>query len=831
MTILYNTTMFGNATLECDDNEYENICQTNNCFEGIPNDLPIKLYLDIDYWKLIDDEEEYTHEFTEAFINIAKITIDSIIELIDPDIIPEYCVCTASSPKFMDCKTKELKWKISIHIIIPNIVTTRENMRHFVIKANQVAKENKQNFYGDYVNDMTTFFDEGVYNKNQKLRSVYSSKEGEKRPLIIIEGDFNSSIVSAFIPDDALHLPLFYEPQTEKIEIIQPIKSIQEESKNSDHKFIKLALENGLFVNMAVDYPLWFKFGCCVKNALGEDGYELFNTFSKLSSKYDEHCVRSQWDNITEGSTDGKKKLTIASIHKWAKEENPTIYKTINGIIRQKIKIEKPQKVLFKTLDYDIAVMFFEFCRSIDKTFYCLNKSCNEWCFINDEIIWEVDACNHGSSIYNLISTAFYNHRFKFRDDIIAECKAENINLDMCQSNLNSEQKLKLLNIGRLTGELDYLKTNSNKNAMFNELKSISNEPNFMKNINLKIGDVPLKNKRMLDANTLEIRDRTVKDKFSYCCNADYIPMQKGDDNYKFVDKYFMDLFCNDIDTKQLFINVLKTSMAGIRLKNIFFCTGEKGNNGKSTLFAILKYILGLSIDTISKKVIIESGTQSQTHNTELEKLPKIRIGYIAEVCEEDNLNIPVIKQIIGGDPMNVRALHKTDVTIQPTCNLFVLTNEMPDYKSNDLIAKRIVIFPFKNEFENDNAFQNTMFEKTNEILTYIMKYGEIISDVVLTDEMVEIKAEYIETTKKDYLGDFITEKYDIDVNGSVETEAFYKRFICLCNEMKYKSGVNTKNKLTKLMKNKGFECKPTNGKRYYYGLKFKKIDEESENN
>ena len=124
----------------------------------------------------------------------------------------------------MDCKTKELKWKISIHIIIPNIVTTRENMRHFGIKANQVAKEKKQNFYGDYVKDMTTFFDKGVYNKNQKLRSGYASKEGEKLPLIIIEGDFNDSIVSAFIPDDALHLPLFYEPQTEKIEIIQPIK-------------------------------------------------------------------------------------------------------------------------------------------------------------------------------------------------------------------------------------------------------------------------------------------------------------------------------------------------------------------------------------------------------------------------------------------------------------------------------------------------------------------------------------------------------------------------------------------------------------------------------
>lgn len=828
MPILYNTTMYGHATLECDENEYENICKNSDCFEGIPSDKPIKLYLDIDYWKLIDDEEQYSQEFTDNFINIAKSVIDDIIDFHNPDVIPEYCIATASSPRFKDCKTNELKWKISIHIVIPNIVTTRENMLHFVIKANEFAKEYKQNFYGDYVNDMTTFFDEGVYNKSQKLRSVYASKSGEKRPLVLIEGDFNNSIVSAFIPDDAFHLPLFYEPQPEKILTIQPVKSIQQESKNSDHKFIKLALENGLFMNMANDYPLWFKFGCCVKNALGEDGYDLFNIFSKLSSKYDEHCVKTQWDNIEEGTTDGKKKLTIASIHKWAKDENPTVYKTINGIIRQKTKIDKPQKVLYKILDYDIAKSFWNFCETKDKTFYCLNKSVNEWCYINDEIIWEVDNCNHGSSIYNLISTTFYNHRFEFKKGISDECIEQKL-FEIPVEDLTVEQKEKIQNVSRLSLELEYLKTNSSKNAMFNELKTIANKPLFMKDVNLKIGDVPLKNKKMLDATTLIPRERTIKDKFSYCCNANYIPMEKDDAKYKFVDNYFMELFCNDINIKELFIDVLKTSISGNRLKNIFFCTGANGNNGKSTLFAILKYILALLIDTISKKVIIETGTHQQTHNTELEKLPKIRMAYISEVCEEDVLNITIIKQIIGGDPMDLRALHKTNATIQPTCNLFVLTNEMPDFKSNDLIAKRIVIFPFNNEFKNDNFFQNKMFEKADEILTYIMKFGKIISDVVLTDEMINIKTDYVETNKKDYLGEFITEHYDINVNKSVETEAFYKRFISLCSEMKYKSGVNTKNKLTKLMKNKGFECKASNGKRYYYGLTFKEIIENDE--
>ena len=800
----YNTTMFGNAFLECSDIEYEDICKSNGCYEGIPSEALIKLYGDIDYWKYIDDDEQYEPAFTDAFINLAKTTIDYLIDFINPDIIPEYCVCVASSPKFMDGKSNKFKWKISIHIIVTNIITTRENMKHFIVKANQVAKDNKQNNYSDYVMDMNTFFDEGVYNTNQKLRSVYCSKEGENRPLEIVEGDFNSSVISAFIPDDAFTLPLLYQPKPASIETKLSTNTLQQSGKSDDHKFITLALDNGLFIKLAEDYPVWFKFACCVKNALGEDGYEVFNRFSQLSPKYDEHCVKTQWDNIVDGTTDGKKKLTIATIHKWAKDENPTVYKSIVAILRKKTIIVKTQKVNEKPLDYDMAVGFNNFCKEKDILFKCLDIKNNEWCFINPELIWEIDITGKGYNQYNLISTEFYKYRQEFMNQLIEECRTENVS-EAYPSNLTPEQKMKLINISKLRNELEYLKTTSTKNSLITELKNICYVPSFLKDMNSKVGDIPLKNRTMLSAKDLILRDRTTSDKFSYCCNAEYIPMSIDDERYKFVDNYFMELFSGDVDTKQMFINVLKTSMAGIRLKSIFFCTGDKGNNGKSTLFAILKSILALSIDTISKKVIIESQHQS-THNTELEKLEKIRIGYVAEVTETDVLNIPIIKQIIGGDPMNLRALHKSDVTIQPSCNLFVLTNENPQFKSDALFVKRITIFPFNNEFAQDALFQSKMIEKSDDILSYILQYGIILDTVELSAEMELAKSDYVSTNMKDYLEEFISESYELG-DGKVDTDYFYKKFGCWCKELNYKSGVDTKAKLTKLMKKKGFEC------------------------
>ena len=76
--------------------------------------------------------------------------------------------------------------------------------------------------------------------------------------------------------------------------------------------------------------------------------------------------------------------------------------------------------------------------------------------------------------------------------------------------------------------------------------------------------------------------------------------------------------------------------------------------------------------------------------------MPNIRVGYVCELTDGDTYNIPVIKQIIGGDPMNLRTLNKTDQTTYPSCNLFGLTNQNGNFNNDELFSKRIVIFHLK---------------------------------------------------------------------------------------------------------------------------------------
>jgi len=835
--IKYNNTMFGLATLECDAFEYENICKNEHCYEGIPSDKLIKLYGDIDYGGELDGDEEYDDSWTETFIDIAKESIETTISTLNSKIIPEYCVAIASSSCYT-CNTKKVKkWKVSIHIIVTNIVSYQKNIKDFFNLCNQTAKDNKQNYYGDYVLNMKDLFDMSVYGNNQKFRSIYSSKVNEKRPLELVEGSFNDSIISACFGDDLYELNQIVpdpEPIVNETTIIK--NSLLQKCEEDDYNFIEMCIDNNLFIQLATEYKTWLSMAYAIKNTLGDKGKILFHQFSKLSSKYDETETTELYNKIDQsllpqtGKTE-KKKLSIASIKKWAKDEKPTLYQNIVTELRKKNKqkkiIKNDDNITLDITDYTMMKEFYEYCQANEHYFYCLNIKTSEFIFLNKENIWEMDVNNKGVYIYNLLSQDFT----KTKINLLIEWKVKFLELELDAGSLEYLEwgkKLKMLNTF-----ITKLNTNANKQAIMNELKFQISKPDFTNNMNSQKGVIPLKNKLMCRLETIGILNiietypRTHLDKFNYMCNVEFMQFDNNIKEFQDIDNYFKSLFSNDTDTLQVFLDVIKTSIAGYRLKNLFLLTGAKGNNGKSTFFELLKNICGNCIDTISKKVIILNAGGSSHLNTELEKLPNIRVGYVCELTDGDTYNIPVIKQIIGGDPMNLRTLNKTDQTIYPSCNLFGLTNQNGNFNNDELFSKRIVIFPFENEFKNDNNFIPKMKALKDYLFNYIIEKGKIITDVVPSQNMVKDHQEYMTQNKIDYVEEFIDDCYDNDDNGKIVTNDVYTHFINWCSQRKYKNNINSQTKFTKTLKDKGYKCDVYNKKRHYYGL-VEKTDEKS---
>lgn len=197
--ITYTTKLESNLTTDlktCKSVEvYKELCENFNIYEKIPDDKPVHPYFDFDYYF---EDANYEDVSTSQMIELGKTYITNVFESIF-QLTPEYCVLTSSSPKYTCCKTKQTKWKISFHLIIKNCLLMKEHLANFIIDLNAYAsncKEGDLNFTDYIFSDK--FFDESVYDRNRKLRAWNSSKDGENRPMLLVEGEFEDTIITNF---------------------------------------------------------------------------------------------------------------------------------------------------------------------------------------------------------------------------------------------------------------------------------------------------------------------------------------------------------------------------------------------------------------------------------------------------------------------------------------------------------------------------------------------------------------------------------------------------------------------------------------------------------
>ena len=176
--------------------DYEESCKKSNNFEYIPDDRPIKMYFDADHF--------FTEDFSSYNINKARdilsLHIDNIgLHLSDitasSDFI--YSIGESHSPKRM--KNGKEVWGYSFHIVITNFLVYKKDMKKLVEIVNRnifeyqptsCVKEQYET-YEPELKGMINTFDTSVYSKGQqKIRSIYSSKDDEIRSFTLLPNHF-----------------------------------------------------------------------------------------------------------------------------------------------------------------------------------------------------------------------------------------------------------------------------------------------------------------------------------------------------------------------------------------------------------------------------------------------------------------------------------------------------------------------------------------------------------------------------------------------------------------------------------------------------------------
>ena len=376
MESLKYTTKINSSTTDystIDANNYNDICNSIGCYESIPDDKPIKIYTDIDIKGDASDYDNHLSMFPfildrskDILINFFKNKLQLVIE-------PELCICESNSIHFIDWKTKKNYWKISLHIIINNIIALKSVQKELIKEINKYTYELYPDME-DYLMETDKLFDESIYDKNRKLRSLYCSKPDENRPLNLYQGTFNQSIISCFIPKDAQSIEM-NKPQP--LPSVIPVKDTNVDA-DKYNKYFDLFMKKSALDKYAENYSEWRNIGFILRYEFGNDiGFELFDAFSKLCpAKYDYIENRKWWNKLEDIP---KKPLTFATLIYMVKNDNNKIYE---DVLRE---MNKCDNLIFVNDDNEAAEVIFE--RLKDKLVPCKGQL-----FFKVNYIWISDS-------------------------------------------------------------------------------------------------------------------------------------------------------------------------------------------------------------------------------------------------------------------------------------------------------------------------------------------------------------------------------------------------------------------------------------------------------
>ncbi len=142
---------------------------------------------------------------------------------------------------------------------------------------------------------------------------------------------------------------------------------------------------------------------------------------------------------------------------------------------------------------------------------------------------------------------------------------------------------------------------------------------------------------------------------------------------------------------------VMGYSLSGLVREHCLFILYGTGRNGKTTWQTILSDLTGDYHAKAEMRSFLNLGKNTGPRE-DLARLKSVRVVSASEIGEEEKLNVPLIKEITGGEPITARFLYqKTQTEFLPEFKVFLAVNNKPDVAEVDEgIWSRIRLIPFE---------------------------------------------------------------------------------------------------------------------------------------
>lgn len=267
-----------------------------------------------------------------------------------------------------------------------------------------------------------------------------------------------------------------------------------------------------------------------------------------------------------------------------------------------------------------------------------------------------------------------------------------------------------------------------------------------------------------INLTTLEVRPHQASDLITQCAPVEYVP-EASCERWENV---LASTFESDSATIRYFQKAIGMAILGDTRQALFHVVGFTPRSGKSVIFGTLLNLLSTKKNGYACVVPGNTFEQNRKPNSaaareDLMLMRNTRLAIVHESSQGMLLDAALIKQITGGDLLSARSNYKGFETFSPCCNIFFITNHMPQVTDRTIFAsKRLRIIPFNNAIlpqDQDVTLKDHLAEPANlsGILNWILEGarlyqeeglkapGKIISAIQQVESTTDYAQQFIE--------------------------------------------------------------------------------------
>jgi len=431
-----------------------------------------------------------------------------------------------------------------------------------------------------------------------------------------------------------------------------------------------------LKLNNADEFTLWRNIGFICHYELNEDGFKVFDKFSKRSKKYNKKTVLEFWNSIQDDNI--KNPLTIRTLFKYCKNDDAYEFNLLCNVY------------LWDSFNfYDMSTA--NIADHFKKLFGCKFIYQNEKVYNYNGVYWKCEE-KIMPSLNNFISKEYYNYLFELFK------KWENRQLINIKDDTEHQKKIEVFNKIR---------------SSLTELKNYDKRQKYIKDIINKISDDEIKfdeepylfafNNKIYDLKESKFIEPKPQHYISLTTGYNFIE-QDETENIKELHILLNSIFPQE-DLKKLYLTILSTGLDGVPLEKFVLANGS-GGNGKGLLNEFYHYVLGNYAYVLPVNIL--QGPLKTGSNPEIANMNNKRVVTAREPDSRTPLYTSTIKEVTGGNELNARLNHSNKTLVKLCCLFLLECNSKPKLNEvNDALGRRILDIPFKNKFVDASTYED----------------------------------------------------------------------------------------------------------------------------